>query len=522
MYRYRRHLSILACLLALLAQAEHNRRLYARLLPAESRLPCATFELHRTDRVYSENELKSNETRCFSTTRFETAKVGNRSSSQFTASARTGATRANKKKNVFVLVIESLGFTKFLDQMPLTKSVLEEFGVTWFIGMHVREGGTRENLPSMFFGRPLKYSINVAEGNYSAVFNLTTKILRDDAIWRVAQRSGYHTLYGSTACNLLFGLHHVATMDGLIWHNIFEKSSDFMETFPFGAYYTPSDKERDCTRYQDAHSAEGILRCSTTGPYHHKFFEYYKDLHASGHAGLPRFTIAQLLEPHGNYIYWPIDFHTSEFLRWILSNQDTMVFFLGDHAEVGDPLTTPIGLVLPRTLRHARKKLRELSGHMLLNDNFYIFLREYFESGDIKRATEFFEGEVKKNKCSDHENLVKCHCDPEGSRFRTFDQSVVDRAVEHINSQSKGAKACAPLKLEEYRNVQVSLKEMNVELLFAEGPLFHVKFLPHDAISVKQLTRYSSQIHCTPEKYHPEFCLCNVTAFKEQNALFNN
>ena len=481
---------------------------------------CFTFNLSRKEIIHAENKMKSSETKCFSTTFYEPETDEESTKGTHNKSLHRRVRPRQKQLNVFMLVVESLGFTKFIDQMPLTKRVLDEHGVTWFTGMHVRKGSTRENLPSLLFGSPLTYTIKVQGGNYSAIFDLTKKTLQNDAIWRVAQSNAYDTLYGSTACNLLFGLHHIATSDRFIWHDTLKKSSDFMYTFPYGAYYTPSDQYRDCRAYREVRDADSMLRCSSTGPYHHKFFEYYK-VFAKNHANSPLFTVAHLLEPHGNYIYWPLDFHTSEFLRWILEKQDTMVLFLGDHAEEGDPLTTPIGLCLPRPLRRVKAKLRRLSSSMILNENFYKFLRKYFESGDIKIAAHAFESEVKQNKCAHHDNLAQCHCESERPKVPIFNMDLVKRAVERIHNYTKGTDACEVLELQEYRNVQMTATEVRMELLFKAGVIFLFTFLPSDAVSIEQLTRYSSQIPCTPENYHPEFCLCNRTAFNIQNALFD-
>lgn len=485
---------------------------------SNERQVCRTLELFDSKEVFTEGNLSSKRP-CFSTTFYDIPEV---------ESETTTTPKRREQKDVFVFVVESLGWHKFLNQMPLTKHVLEEFGVTWFTGMHVRNGGTRENLPSLLFGKPLAYNITVKQtahsSNYSATFDLTNEGLQN-AIWRVAQRKGYKSLYGSTSCNMLLGTHHLVTSDGHVWHDVHREKSDFTDLFPPGAYHTPSDTDRMCDHYSDAPSAEAILRCSSTGPYHHKFLEYYKAF-STHNLGSPLFTIAHLMETHGNYIYWPLDYHTSRFLHWLLKKHETIVIFMGDHGETywndTKGLGTPLGIALPRKLRPARQTLRLISDAMVLLDDVYVMLRSYLESTDIFSAVKMLQHKVELNSCSKHANLAHCLCEKHVVNYKVpkFSTRLLNRAVEHIKKASDGANTCEVLQLLKYRNVRSSPTDLSMEVVF-NGPVFAFKFMTEDNFHTKQLTRYSNQIPCTPDGYHAEYCLCNRTAFEEQNSLFN-
>ena len=225
---------------------------------------CVNLDLAGTGDVYREGNLSNNKTRCFSRT------LHNSTTLKQTKKRIEPKTKSLLQSDVFILVIESLSFQRFLDELPLTRSVLDEFGVFWFKGMHRRQGSTRENLTPLLFGEPVKYRKRLAHGNYSAVFNVSKKNLQDKALWRITEREGYQTLYGSTACNLLFGLHHISTNDGFVWHGTLEKYTDFTDSFPYGACYAKS--ESDCRYFVEAKTAKDMLCCDTVGPYHHEFF----------------------------------------------------------------------------------------------------------------------------------------------------------------------------------------------------------------------------------------------------------
>ena len=61
------------------------------------------------------------------------------------------------------------------------------------------------------------------------------------------------------------------------------------------------------------------------------------------------------------------------------------------------------------------------------------------------------------------------------------------------------------------------LSYIDFELVFTPGVVYELRYEGRDVVSVKQLTRYASQIACTYDGVLPEFCLCNRTSFMEHN-----
>jgi len=469
--------------------------------------------MYETKKIFSENGYESGQNACASTSFFDVPNS--------TWVTKTSKTRQKTSRlDVFVLVIESLGLENFLDQMPLTRTALEESSrLTWFTNLHARRGGTRENLPPLLFGQPLNhFNLVLDVKNYSSCFDLSKNSLEKYALWRIARRAGYETLYGSTACNMLFGLNHISTKDGYVWHDTSSRRVDFMHSFPFGAYYTNSS---DCQEFRQVSTADEVFRCSSGGPYHHKFFEYYKTF-SSSHSQSPLFTVVHLLEPHGNLKYWPLDFHTAKFLHWLLKKQDTFVLFLGDH---GDSLGTPAGVSIPRVFENVDEVLKHASESMLLHENFYQLFTSYFKSKNLMRAVRVFRNTVVLNTCEKNSDIAACYCEPRGLQRRStlLTDDVINRAVEHILAQSKGSKRCASLKFERSQQVDAPKSDAAVHLIFTVGIATKVVFSVEvymKTLDIKQLTRYSSQIPCTPSGYSPQYCFCDVSAFASHNEKF--
>jgi len=447
------------------------------------------------------------------------------------------------KTDILIFVMESLSIQKFREEMKATHSTLNEAEIVWFDSFHHRLGTTRANIGPLLLGEPvyqssldprsknpkikkreedmhisgIPYFLINRPGNYSAIFDVPESFMSSRALWSVAKRHGYHTLHGSTACNMFMGLHRIATRDGHIFYDHSSSRSQysaFDSAFPLGSFYTKKKSEcRNWPRQWDGAKPKDILKCSSQGPYHHKFLDFYMKFKGLN-SRLPLFTVTQLYESHGSTTFWPLDFHVSQFFKWLLEKKDTLIIFMGDH---GDKTGTPLGIVLPRHLHDGWEELRMLSRGLVVSENVYKFLRRLIETQSVINSTKALKREIFQKSCESYEKLAVCLCENSVSKKTEiiFNASFVEAAVTHI--QGRSGTGCSEYKLKRYDNIKPGARSLSFDLHFENGVIFEATFHSIDNFHVAQRTRYVSQASCTPEPIHPEFCLCDATLFEKDN-----
>ena len=459
---------------------------------------------------------------------------------------RSGGIRTSSKQNttdILVFIVESLSIKKFREEMSATHISLNKAEIVWFSSFHHRKGTTRANIGPLLIGQPLyrsrldprskqpgkgeekeagikrssgiPYFLINRPGNYSTIIDVPKNFVSSNALWNIAKRHGYHTLHGSTACNMFMGLHRVSTKNSrIVYDHWNSRLSEFDSSFPLGAYYTKEKKKCKAWPSQwDSQNPEGMLKCNSQGPYHHKFLDYYikfKGLNLTR----PLLTITQLYETHGSKIFWPLDFHVSQYFDWLLEKQDTLILFMGDH---GDETGTPLGMVLPRALREGREELRKLSHGLVVSENIYEFLKAYIETQSIMKSINALKREMFHKDCDSYQDLEVCLCEKSMSKNEEiiFSASFVDAAVTHVRARSRIG--CFEYILEKYDNVKHGYRSLSFDLFFESGVIFEVTLRSMDDFHVAQRTRYASQASCVPDAVHPEFCLCNTTLFEMDN-----
>jgi len=483
---------------------------YKYFMQKDGRITC---QHHEWSNVTSNHSLTHSP--CYTTTLFDEKDVKNGRQKRSKEEGPRFIEGSDSVPDIFILVVESLSLKKFNQDMPLTRKVLDDLGGIWFPNFHVRMGGTRENLPGLLLGQFPKYNISFDHGT-STSFDISRETLNETALWKVAQRNGFETLHGSTACNMLFGLHHMSTSDGYDFHNTLKNFTDFDYTFPNGAYYQNKQTVEDCYSFREVRDSEGMLRCTTAGPYHHKFYEFYKVF--SAEVQRPKFTVVHLYETHGNSIAWPLDFHTSRFINWMGERQNTIIAFMGDH---GDATGTPLGLVFPQNYGRDIAYLRRFPHTFVLAENLHSFFKNIMQTKDVKRSSVDFLEETFQNRCDGKLNLRACFCKAENDSMVSleFDESLVNSAVKYI--RDKTSSVCQSYELLNYSVPVTSGSPLRVIIYFTNTAIYEVVFQSKDQFQVKQLTRYQSQIVCSPEGTHPRFCICNMTTFREGNANSN-
>jgi len=460
---------------------------------------------------------------------------------QWVGSKREIQATSQNKTDILVFIMESLSIQKFREEMTATHSTLNEAEIVWFESFHHRLGTTRANIAPLVIGEPvyqtfldprskdpkikregahrkgIPYFLINRLGNYSAIFDVPESFMSSRALWSIAKRHGYHTLHGSTACNMFMGLHRIATRDGNIFYDYLDSKSQysaFDSAFPLGSFYTKNETE--CTNWSrqwEAANPEDVLKCNSRGPYHHKFLDFYKKFKGLN-SQLPLFTITQLYETHGFTTFWPLDFHVSQFFKWLLDKKDTLIIFMGDH---GDESGTPLGVILPRHLHEGREELRKLSREFVVSENIYEFLRTLIETKSVMNSTKALKREIFQKNCESYEKLAVCLCENSISKKTEiiFNASFVSAAVTYI--QGRSGIGCSDYKLKRYDNIKPGAGSLSFDLHFENHVIFEATFRSIDDFHVAQRTRYVSQASCTPEPIHPEFCLCDATLFKKDN-----
>ena len=414
------------------------------------------------------------------------------------------------QSDILVFIVESLALQKFLDDMPATFGSLDAGGAVYFSNFHHRHGGTRANVMPLLFGEPIAYDKRIRPGNYTAKLKLNITALDESALWRVAKRHGYTTVYGSTSCNKLMGLHTLWTSDSYCIHDTLHRHSDFDHIFPYEAFMG------DCTVSKEARTLEDILRCDSEGPYHHKFLDYYTKFRQIN-AEVPIFAVLHLLEPHGTFLNKAIDFHVSTFFDWVVNEQRTTLIFMGDH---GDESGTALGLVFPQKHADAREKLRPVVDLMVMHENLYSLIWMILSRSHMS-AVDTFTQEVELNDCDAYEDLDVCFCDTKRSKLppMAFDETFVLKAKEHIRSRSLGY-LCESTITDRVASVLGEQRKLSFEIYLKNGAIFKAIFRRVGTFQISQLTRYASQIDCTSPPDEPEFCICNKTLFELDNKNF--
>lgn len=423
---------------------------------------------------------------------------------------------SSEKFNIFIFPVESLTMQAFHSDMPKTRNVLEGASAVFFANFHHRSGNTRANLVPMLLGELVDYRLVSERNNITCVFNLTEESLLERSLWHIASKHEYATVQGGTACNAFVGCNRLSTSDGYIFHDNLKRRTDFDYSFPYGAFYASHRAER-CTNYVEAKTVEDVLRCASEGPYSEKFLNYYKKLRKKNE-GVLTFTVAQLEEPHGNKMYWPVDAIVADFLKWIIDEDDTLLVFLGDH---GDASGTPLAIVPPSSVDVAFDPLRYLASSMIVHDNIYDFLQRYLRSGDISESIRLLAETLQTNQCSQYKNLDVCFCEEsrsveEKTRVVHFDKSLQEKVVLYIRSQTK-ASACAAYEVAEVSNIRTEYGNLKFDIRFINGSIYIARFTTSADFSVAQLTRYHTQTPCTPKGVHPEFCVCDEHSFRKSN-----
>lgn len=441
------------------------------------------------------------------------------SSSELYSDNETNLQRANERTHprsskttatdVFIIVVESLSRHHLAKNMPLTLKCLSLLDTNWFPNLHHRTGTTRGNLPSLFFGSPtnLTYGPNQGEfHNGSAVFPLTKHELEVGAVWNIFRNQGYTTLFGSTACNILFGLNHASSKDGHVFHDSFTSRSDFDFMYPSGAF------THSCpwTGWHDAENIEEILQCSLAGPFHHKFLEYYK--HFRGSIEGPIFTSIHLLESHGqkDWMFRAIDFHLSHFVHWLGDMKDTMIVFLGDHGDISG---TPLGIVLPPKMKKGDVALKRLKDNLVLFDDMYLFLKDFAASQNIKKSARALQRHSDARRCSDVSDLAICFC-KQTDEILQYNMTLQKKAVERIVSRSDAE--CTPFIVHNVTFTSTFLV-LEMRIVFTNRSVFIARFSSADDFHIFQETKYKTQIPCTPTGRDPQFCVCDLERFEAAN-----
>lgn len=487
---------------------------------------------------------KYESTPCYSTTLYSKLDV-DRAPQRKPLSTKYAAKQS--QPDVLIFIIESLYQDGFEKQMALTRSGLDRHGVTWFDSLHHRMGATRRNVPGLLWGKVPSHELNMTRTllgggwNFSAVFNISKQELQASALWNVAAENGYHTLYGCTACNILMGLHHAETNDGHVFHDTHQNLSDFQFSFPPGKFFSSDRKQgcKDCSRTEDPHVSMGslgssipwdqhpchvfeeakfpddILRCEAGGPFHHKFLDYYDKFRSVN--DVPIFTYAHIEEPHGNLLFWPLDHHISSFLERTCSSRNTLLVFMGDHGDVSG---TPLGIVLPKSMKSHKHLLQSLSKSTITHDDLYVFLRKFLETRDVQASAYDLAKASAARTCENIENLAHCLCTgarPEGfnPQHEMLNMPYVQVAVSKV--EINRGEDCDPFILQSHETIH-SAAQQHLRLKFTNKAIFEAVFRNNEVHDLWQVTRYHGQIGCTPEGTHPKFCVCDHDRFIRDNS----
>jgi len=313
---------------------------------------------------------------------------------------RTQAPR-QKAIDIFILSIGALPCSAFRDHMPMTRKVLEDSNAIIFDNFHHRQGATRGNMLPLLLGEQISYNCDYRK-TPSCTFNVTAHDLNQWALWNVATQNGYSSMYGSTACNQLFGLDHLETKDGLTFHDTGTRTSQFGHLFPSGSYYG------GCNGFKKFRSGENLIDCQGQGPYHHTFYDYYIKFREKNLKDRPLFTHVHMYETHGQEAEeaWLLDYHTSNFLTWMIAREDALIVFMGDYSLGGT--TTALAMSVPTQMQERFQGVRELTHKLVIHNNLYRLMRDLMNSQETDSPVKNFEAVLKNNRCDQYDHLKLC------------------------------------------------------------------------------------------------------------------
>jgi len=370
---------------------------------------------------------------CPSTTLFE---VPNSSSENPSFShKRSVSSDSENLPDVHLFIVESLGQDAMQRNMPMTTKVLRKAQAIFFGNFPGRCCGTRSNLIPLFFGSrgyqlssDLTLDVNISRIEYEM-----------NALWKIAQRNERAAMYGSTACNVMFGCHRVRTADKFVFHDIRQQWSDFQFSFPYEAFYS-NPNNTNCYIFKEYATSDEISRCDTQGPYHHKFFDYYKKFRVA--QTTPLFTVTHLLEPHGFFNHDALDYHTSRFIDWITEKKNTFLIFMGDHTNERDVDSTALAIVAPHYLQRVFDPLRLSRNFMIVHEDLHSFTRDILLSVDWRVAVRRLQQKLSANHCDLYSNLQSCFCPDVTGTSVPYVEDMKALVVDFINQQKRNASAC--------------------------------------------------------------------------------
>ena len=498
--------SVLLILSSFLLLSVFRSTVQRRLLfkHVESRVDAATGRCWR-EYSYVQQHVRSIAS-CPSATLFQlSSSSGENASSTYTR--RTNVDSENTP-DVHLFIVESLGQDAMRRNMHKTTEVLRKGRAIFFENFPGRCCGTRPNLIPLFFGAH-GYTMS---SNLTLDVNISRIEYEQNALWKIAQSNKRTTMYGSTACNVMFGCQKVQTADKYVFHDIRQQKSDFEFSFPYEAFYSHPNNT-NCYQFEECVTPDQILRCESQGPYHHKFFDYYKKFR--GTQTTPLFTITHLLEPHGFFHHEALDHHTSEFVDWILAKNNALLIFMGDHTNERDLDSTALAIVPPPYLQDVFEPLRLSRNFMLVHEDLHSFTKDVLLSVDWRESVKRLQQRLSSNDCDLHTNLQSCFCPNVARTSVVYAEDMKTRAVNFINEQRRRAPTCLEFTARdaEVKAVHESDIHVSFELHFASGAIFQATFSSRDTFKTRQLTRYASQAFCTPDGVHPEFCICNEELF---------
>ncbi len=420
--------------------------------------------------------------------------------------------KSENTPDIYLFIVESLGEDAMQRNMRMTTEVLKKAQAIFFGNFPGRCCGTRPNLIPLFFG---SHGFKLFS-NLTLDVNISRIEYEENALWKIAQRNERATMYGSTACNLLFACQEVRTADKFTFHDVRQQQSDFQFSFPYEAFYS-NPSNTNCYQFEEHWTIDQISRCNSQGPYHHKFFDYYKKFRRT--QTRPFFTITHLFEPHGFFRHEALDYHTSQFLDWIIAKKNTLLIFMGDHRQVDterDVDSTALAIVPPAYLKDVFDPLRPSRNDLLFQEDLHSFTKDILRSVDWRESVIRLKQKLSANHCDMHSNLQSCLCPNVTQTSLVYTEEMKDLVVDYVNMQRQHAPSCLAFTAHDatVENVRRSNTHVSFELHFGNGAIFQSTFSSKDTLKARQLTRYASQEPCAPDGVHPEFCICNEDSFR--------